>query len=133
MEAFMKEKFILVVNDDPNSGKLFKTYATRAGYESLAVGSAEQALIYLEIGHPDLIILDIELPGINGIALLQRLKANPTTRDIHVIVTTVYYEHYTRKQIIEAGADDFLVVPAERDEVMALVESTISAIVKKLS
>ena len=129
----MKEKFILIVNDDVNSGKLFKTYATQAGYEPLVLGSAEQAMIYLDTALPDLIILDIKLPGMNGIAFLKRLKADPKTSGIPVVVTTVYYEDYTQKQIIEAGANNCLIVPAERDEILEFVESAIAAIGKKCS
>jgi CheY-like chemotaxis protein len=121
----MRQISILIVNDDLNSCKLFKTYCTMAGYDAWSVESAEQALAQLATVHPDLIILDMKLPGMNGMTLLHTLKANPATCDIHVVATTVYYEQYDRKQVMEAGADGFLIVPTDRVQIMELIANTI--------
>jgi CheY-like chemotaxis protein len=122
----MRQISILIVNDDLNSCKLFKTYCTMAGYDAWSVESAEQALAQLATVHPDLIILDMNLPGMNGMTFLRHLKADPAMRDIHVVITTVYHEHYDRKQVMEAGADGFLIVPSQKKLIMELIANTIS-------
>src|SRR5450432_1819154 len=116
----MRQISILIVNDDLNSCKLFKTYCTMAGYDAWSVESAELALAQLATVHPDLIILDMKLPGMNGMTFLRHLKADPAMRDIHVVITTVYHEHYDRKQVMEAGADGFLIVPSQKKLIMEL-------------
>jgi CheY-like chemotaxis protein len=127
----MNKDLILIVNDDPNSCKLFKIYAVRAGYDALSTDSAEQALTLLPTVHPVMIISDIQLPGMDGVAFLRRLKAAPATRDIPVIVTSVYYERYSQQYVMEAGANGYIIVPAEREQFMELVENTIRAVFEK--
>jgi CheY-like chemotaxis protein len=127
----MKQISILIVNDDVNSCKLFKAYCTMAGYNARSVGSAEEALSQLTTVHPDLIMLDMKLPGMSGMTFLHNLKADPFTCDIHVVVTTVYNEHYSQQQIKKAGADGFLIVPKEREQVMEVIANTISEIAKE--
>jgi CheY-like chemotaxis protein len=126
----MKKPFILIVNDDPNSCKLFQTYCRLADYDAIYVLNAEEALETFTTRHPDLIILDMKLPGMDGMAFLRTLKTNPTTDTIRVVVTTVYNECYNQKQVLEAGADGFLIVPNRRELIMKLVTETISDMLK---
>jgi signal transduction histidine kinase/DNA-binding response OmpR family regulator len=81
---------ILLVEDDPDIARLIATQLEQAGYETDTVTSAEEALDQLRIVLPDLITVDVRLPGMDGFALIERLSADPRTRDIPVLVITVH-------------------------------------------
>jgi DNA-binding response OmpR family regulator len=81
---------ILLVEDDPDIARLIATQLEQAGYETDTVTSAEETLDQLRIVLPDLITVDVRLPGMDGFALIERLSADPRTRDIPVLVITVH-------------------------------------------
>jgi PAS domain S-box-containing protein len=81
---------ILLVEDDPGVARLLATQLEKAGYETDTVGSAEEALEMLRNVRPDLITVDIRLPGMDGFALIERLAADPSTREIPVLVISVH-------------------------------------------
>jgi signal transduction histidine kinase/DNA-binding response OmpR family regulator len=81
---------ILLVEDDPDIARLISTQLEKAGYETDTVASAEEALDQLRIVVPDLITVDVKLPGMDGFALIERLSADPRTRNIPVLVITVH-------------------------------------------
>ena len=81
---------ILLVEDDPDVARLIATQLESAGYETDVVTSGEEALERLRILLPDLITVDVRLPGMDGFALIERLAADPRTREIPVLVITVH-------------------------------------------
>ncbi|WP_321430153.1 PAS domain S-box protein [uncultured Methanolobus sp.] len=113
---------ILIVDDDPLNVKLLETFlskyhAVRGAY------SGEEALEILESGPVDLVILDIMMPGMDGYEVCRRIKSSESTKFIPVIIITALSSKDDRIRGIEAGADEFLVKPIDRVEVLTRVRT----------
>lgn len=98
---------ILLVDDDALSRELLHTVLVRAGYAVIDANNGAQALNQVTAQPPDLILLDVEMRGINGYDVCKRLKANPATRGIRIIMLTGYESTDVRVRAIAAGADAF--------------------------
>src|SRR3954471_2962914 len=81
---------VLIVDDSPANLKLARVLLHAAGYEVRVAPDAEQALKVLDTWHPRLILMDIQLPGMDGLTLTRQLKNEPATRDIIIIALTAY-------------------------------------------
>ena len=112
---------ILVVEDDPSHLKLARLVLSAAGHAVNAVDAAEQAFNSIKHETPQVILLDMELPGMNGLTLVRKLKADTETRDIHVIAVTSYPDRYTKKDAIAAGCDAYLIKPINTRALPGLV------------
>jgi two-component system cell cycle response regulator len=107
---------ILVVEDHAEDLKLADLVLSTAGYDVSAVETAEQAFAAIQQDRPRLILLDLDLPGMDGLALVRQLKADPGTRDIHVVAVTCYLEHYPKVAALAAGCDAYLLKPINTRE-----------------
>ena len=112
---------ILVVEDNPSHLKLAHLVLSAAGYKVNGVTAAEQAIDSIKQEKPQVILLDLELPGMDGLTLVRKLKADPETRDIHVIVVTSYPDRYTKRDALAAGCDAYLVKPINTRALPGLV------------
>jgi CheY-like chemotaxis protein len=99
---------ILVVDDESQNVEVLRRLMTRLGYEVLTATDGESALHSVLRDRPDLVLLDVNMPGINGFEVCRRLKADPATRLIPVVLITTLTESEDRVRGIEAGADDSL-------------------------
>jgi cyclic di-GMP phosphodiesterase len=104
---------ILVVDDDPLVREVLLRFLEREGYEPVPAGSGEEALEILHVAPPDLVLLDVQLPGIDGYAVCRRIKENEATALIPVTILTGVQDAEARTNGIEAGADDFITKPFE--------------------
>ncbi len=102
---------VLVVDDDPDILDLVSFNVSRVGLECLAASGGDEALQIVQLRKPDLIVLDIMLPGVSGIEILKRLKDDSATRDIPVILLTAKGEEVDRVLGLELGADDYVTKP----------------------
>jgi sigma-B regulation protein RsbU (phosphoserine phosphatase) len=102
---------ILVVEDDPTDLKLTRTVLREAGNEVIEARDAENALSLLEGKKPDVILVDMELPGMNGMELARRLKQDSGTAGIPVIAMTAYPGHYSKGAASEGGFAAYFVKP----------------------
>ncbi len=121
----MDKKFeytILVVDDDPLNVKLLEVFLSKDYIVRMAYNGSD-ALDIIESEHIDLVLLDIMMPGINGYEVCRRIKASETTRSIAVIMITALSSEDARIEGLEAGADEFLVKPIDRVEVLTRVGS----------
>jgi two-component system cell cycle response regulator len=107
---------ILVIEDHPAQLKLAHLVLSAAGHEVSDAVAAEQALIAIKADRPQLILLDLVLPDMDGLTLVRRLKADPDTRDIHVVAVTSYPEEYPKAAALAAGCDAYLVKPINTRE-----------------
>ena len=112
---------ILVVEDNPLNRELTEAILERAGYAVDAVGDAETALAAAGRAQPDLVLMDIELPGMDGLEATRRLKADPTTREIPVLALTAYAMAGDEARARAAGCDGYLTKPIHRPTLLDAV------------
>jgi class 3 adenylate cyclase len=114
---------ILVVDDTPQNVKLFTDLLASKGYEVASAVNGEQALASIAAGPPDLVLLDIMMPGMSGYDVCRRIRENPATALLPVVLATSLDPNQERIKGIEAGADDFLSKPVNQAELFARVRS----------
>jgi signal transduction histidine kinase len=114
---------LLIVDDYPANVKLLERNLRAAGYETIAAYDGEEALEKVESDRPDLILLDIMLPKMDGYEVCRRLRAQEATAVIPIIMITALRETEDRIRGLEAGADDFISKPFDRGELLARVKS----------
>jgi len=105
----MKKSKVLIIEDDRFLLKLYADKLQREGFEVLSSLTGEEGLNKISAEKPDLIILDLILPGKNGFEVLSELKLNPGTKDIPVIILTNLGQEADVKKGLELGADTYLV------------------------
>jgi class 3 adenylate cyclase/CheY-like chemotaxis protein len=114
---------ILVVDDDPADRWLLEILLEAEGYPVYMAANGETALSIVETDPPQLILLDINMPGMSGLDVCRRLKSSGDTLHIPVVMVTAQGDLDNRVKGIEAGADDFLSKPVNRDELIARTRS----------
>jgi two-component system cell cycle response regulator len=102
---------ILVIEDHPVDLKLANHVLSAAGHSVNGTYAAEHAFASIKHDRPEIILLDMTLPGMDGLTLVRMLKADVTTRDIHVVAVTSYPERFPREDALLAGCDAYLVKP----------------------
>ena len=114
---------ILVVEDAANDIRLLGTLLSEQGYGVSIARSGEEALEQIEREVPNLLLLDVILPGMSGYELCQQVRATPATRHVPVLMITALQPDEDRQRGLDAGADDFLVKPINRVELLARVRT----------
>jgi CheY-like chemotaxis protein len=119
----MTTKSLLVVDDNPENLKLILMILASGAYELVTASDAMQALHAIEQRIPDLILLDLQLPGVDGLELTRRLKANPQTRTIPVVAVTAYAMKGDEEKARSAGCDGYLVKPVDKRTLREVVKN----------
>jgi two-component system, cell cycle response regulator len=114
---------ILITEDDPRMAELLKAILESKGYATQWVENGEAALQAVRTGKPDLILLDVMLPKLNGYQVLELLKADPALKDIPVIFVTVSAETDHKVVGLRLGGYDYITKPFDIEELLARVES----------
>jgi class 3 adenylate cyclase/CheY-like chemotaxis protein len=114
---------ILVVDDTANNVKLLKDLLTMKGYAVVTASSGPEGLEQIDKEHPDLVLLDVMMPGMNGYDVCRRIRENPATGVLPVVMVTALDPGPERIKGLEAGADDFLTKPINQPELLARVRS----------
>jgi len=107
---------ILVIEDNTVDIKLANLVLSTIGHEVSVAEAAEHAFAAIKEDRPQLILLDLNLPGMDGLALARKLKADPDTRDICVVAVTFYPEQYPKAAALAAGCDAYLLKPLDTRE-----------------
>jgi two-component system, cell cycle response regulator DivK len=118
---------VLIVEDNPLNMKLFSAMIASQGYDVLQAIDGPGGLDMARQQHPDLIIMDIQLPGMSGLEVTHSLKAEADTRDIPVIATTAYALRGDEEKIRASGCDGYMAKPIAISEFLELVRSFMSA------
>jgi len=109
----MKETNVLIVDDNPMNMKLVRVLLTGEGYEVRTAADALEAVDILRKWRPHLILMDIQLPGIDGLELTRRLKADSATDRIIIIGLTAYAMKGDEERILAAGCDAYIAKPID--------------------
>lgn len=118
-----KASTILIVDDEIQNRKLLVTLLLPHGYNTLTAASGEEALAQIEKCKPDLILLDVMMPGMDGFQLAAMLKGSLATSDIPIIMVTALPDRGARMAGLSAGAEDFLTKPVDRIELSLRVRN----------
>ena len=118
----MNESTILIVEDEPNIAEIVSLYLKRAGYQPLVIANGEEALASLQNQLPDLVILDVMLPGMDGLSLTRWLRQRS---NIPIILLTARGEEVDRISGLELGADDYVVKPFSPQELVSRVKAVL--------
>lgn len=117
---------ILIVDDDPTNLKMMKAQVGYFGYECLTASSGISAISIIKESSPDLILLDVMMPDMNGFEVCKHLKGKEKTRHIPIILLTALDDKESKIKGIEAGADDFISKPPDHNELIARIRSLIN-------
>src|SRR6266481_1375109 len=114
---------ILVVEDDPDIAELVERYLSKAGFSTDRVASGRDALDAIALKAPDLLVLDLMLPHLDGLEICRRVRAHDKTANIPIIMLTARAEESERIVGLELGADDYLAKPFSPNELVARVRA----------
>jgi signal transduction histidine kinase len=117
---------ILLVDDTPDNLRLLSAMLEKQGYEVRSVTNGSTALMGVQAQPPDLILLDINMPRMNGYEVCQRLKANPSTKEIPVIFISALNEVFDKVKAFSAGGVDYITKPFQVEEVLVRVENQLT-------
>jgi CheY-like chemotaxis protein len=121
----MANELILIVEDNEKNLKLVRDVLRYTGYQTIEAGTGEDGIRLAKERGPALILMDIQLPGIDGITALGQLRADPATRAIPVIAVTASAMTQDRKKILAAGFDGYQTKPIRVREFMDVVRQTL--------
>src|SRR4051812_41802183 len=119
----MPTRTILVVDDEPGIVTIVRDYLDRAGFRVLAAGDGNTALRLARSERPSLMLLDLMLPGIDGLEITRSLRRDPATRHMPIIMLTALVDETDKLVGLELGADDYITKPFSPREVVARVRA----------
>ena len=119
----MPTRTILVVDDEPGIVTIMRDYLDRAGFRVLAAGDGSTALRLARSERPSLMLLDLMLPGIDGLDITRALRQDPATRNMPIIMLTALVDESDKLVGLELGADDYITKPFSPREVVARVRA----------
>jgi CheY-like chemotaxis protein len=118
---------ILVVDDNAVNLKLVRVLLTGEGYDVRVAGDAEEARRILQGFHPRLILMDLQLPGMDGLTFTRWLKGDPSTRDIRIVALTAYAMKGDERKALDAGCDGYLSKPVDTRTLGEVIARHLSA------
>src|SRR3954454_8039285 len=118
---------VLIADDNPQGVELLEAYLAETDYDTETAADGEETLKKVRAWQPDLILLDVMMPKISGFEVCKRLRADPATRDIAVLMVTALDQHSDVEKAVEAGTDDFLSKPINKSELLLRVRALLKA------
>jgi len=119
----MDPESILAIDDNPANLKLIRVLLSGEGFEIRTAADAEAALVLLQTHHPQLILMDLQLPGMDGLELTRRLKASPQTRAICIVALTAYAMKGDEEKARAAGCDGYITKPIDTRTLPSVIRS----------
>ncbi len=120
-------KRVLVIEDQEDNRRIVRDLLTSAGYDMIEAATGEEGLTLAEANPPDLILMDIQLPGMDGYETTRRLKANPALRRIPIIAVTSYALSGDDAKALEAGCDAYVTKPFSPRALLAKIREYLPA------
>ena len=117
---------ILVIEDNAANMKLAVFLLEKAGHETLQARDAEEGLCLAHERHPELILMDVQLPGMDGLTATRQLKGDAATRDIKVVALTAFAMDGDREKIEAAGCNGYIAKPIRYQEFLKTVEDMLA-------
>ena len=118
---------VLIADDNPQGVELLEASLSGSDYEIRTAADGEETLRQVQQWRPDLILLDIMMPKISGFEVCKRLRANPATRDVAVLMITALDQPSDVERAVEAGTDDYLTKPINKAELLLRVRSLLKS------
>ena len=118
----MKTQPILIVDDNESNLRLMQAILDAEGYPVKSAMDASEALVLLEDWQPDLILMDLQMPGIDGLELTRRLKNDPRYRQIVVVALTAYAMKGDEEKALAAGCDGYITKPIDTRMLPAIIQ-----------
>lgn len=126
-EILNKKTSILVVDDEESNLRLMDAILTSQDYEVITATDGNQALDISVKAKPDVVLLDVMMPGLSGFEVCQRLKADPNTAPIPVLLVTSLHQRENRLNGMMAGANDFVTKPIDKEDLLLRVRNAVCA------
>lgn len=121
------KKSVLLVEDEPNIVLSLEFLMGQAGFGVRTVGDGAQAMDEMRAGAPDLVILDLMLPKMDGLSVCEAIRANAAWNNVAILVLSAKSREADRKRAMELGADDYMTKPFSNKDLVALAQSLIAA------
>jgi len=121
-------KLILLAEDSPDNRELMEMLLTAKGYQVISTESAHEAMKRAIHDLPDLILLDLQLPDLDGISVVRTLRRRPRLENVPMLILSGYDPSEYRDQALEAGCTDCLLKPLDFDELELILQDTFSSI-----
>jgi PleD family two-component response regulator len=118
---------VLIADDNPQGVELLEAYLADRDYDIETAADGEETLRKVKDWHPDLILLDIMMPKISGFEVCKRLRSDPATQDITVLMITALDQQSDIDRAVEAGTDDFLTKPINKTELLLRIRSVLNS------
>jgi DNA-binding response OmpR family regulator len=118
-------RIVLIVEDEPDIRNLLVLHLSREGFQCRTAGNGADALAEVRAVRPDLLVLDLMLPGLSGLEVCRRLRAEPSTAALPIIMLTAKADEVDRVVGLELGADDYVVKPFSPKELVARVRAVL--------
>ena len=117
---------VLIVDDEPNILLSLQFLMKKNGYEVRTAKDGEEALAEISRAAPDLVLLDVMMPKIDGFSMCERIRANPEWRDMRIIMLTARGRDVEREKGLALGADDYITKPFATKDAIARVEAALA-------
>ncbi len=118
---------VLIIDDSPTELHLFQNMLEKAGFETLVADSGEEGLRQARLAHPDCILMDVVMPGLNGFQATRQLTKDPNTASIPVIMITSKDQETDRIWGMRQGAVEYLVKPVADEELVTRIHAVMAA------
>ena len=116
---------ILIVEDDMVTRRILEHTLGRAGYNTLVAADGHEALVHLSTHRVDMILSDIAMPGVSGIQLLEKVRANPDYASLPVVLLTASQDSADRRLAVELDVSAFLTKPMSSSDILRIIEQLV--------
>ena len=118
---------ILVVDDFDDTRLLLRTWLRRKGYRVVEAENGNEAIAKVQDAHPDLVIMDVEMPELDGLAATRQIRTLKNSAELPIVAVSAYGADLFREQALAAGCNDYMSTPFEPDELEKLIRSLLKS------